>query len=132
MSPSCLPGKEFLSLRKSFLLSKLLLSDCAVPMRWLRERTGWKCVCDLSLPLSTVEETEGSKHREQHEPYRGDSEEDAQSPGILFLWWWRVGRIDRSGYKLLLRQRWSMVMGRAAAEWGIRLGSRSALPRPVM
>lgn len=40
---------------------------------------------DLSPPL-VVEETERSKHGEQHEPHRGDSEEDAQSPSILFLW----------------------------------------------
>lgn len=67
---------------------------------------------DLSSPLLAVEETEGSKHHEQHEPHRGDREEDAQSPSIFFLWWWRVGRIDRSGWKLLLGQHWRMVMGR--------------------
>lgn len=45
---------------------------------------------DLSPPL-VVEETERSKHGEQHEPHRGDSEKDAQSPSILFLWGWKGG-----------------------------------------
>lgn len=67
----------------------------------------------LSLPLLAVEERKGSKHDEQHEPHRSDREEDVQSPSILFLWWWRGGRMDRSGWKLLLWQHQRVVMRRA-------------------
>lgn len=68
-------------------------------------------VWDLLSPPLVVEETEGSNHDEQHEPHRGDSEEDAQAPSIFFLWWWKGG-IDRLEWKLLLWQHWRTVMGR--------------------
>lgn len=42
---------------------------------------------DVSSPLLAVEETEGSKNDEQHEPHGGDSEKDVQSPGVFLLWW---------------------------------------------
>lgn len=86
---------------------------------------------DLSSPPLVVEETEGRKHGEQHEPHRGDSEEDAQPPSILFLWRWKGG-IDRLEWKLLLCQHRRRVMGGSDREQLGRLGSKSALPGPVM
>lgn len=40
-----------------------------------------------SSPLPAVEETEGGKNDEQHEPHGGDSEKDVQPPGVFLLWW---------------------------------------------